>query len=45
MSSIRKLMTLAGVWMTVLTLNAQGVRETIRLDEGWLDSQRGTLFC
>ncbi len=35
MSSIRKLMTLAGVWMTVLTLNAQGVRETIRLDEGW----------
>ena len=35
MSSIRKLMTLAGVWMTVLTLNAQSVRETIRLDEGW----------
>ena len=28
-------MTLAGVWMTVLTLNAQSVRETIRLDEGW----------
>ncbi len=33
--SIRKLMTLAGVWMAVLTLNAQNVRETIRLDEGW----------
>lgn len=33
--SIRKLMTLAGVWMAVLTLNAQSVRETIRLDEGW----------
>lgn len=23
------------VWMTVLTMNAQNVRETIRLDEGW----------
>ena len=33
--NLRKLMTVVAVWMTVTTLNAQNVRETIRLDEGW----------
>lgn len=33
--NLRKLMTVITVWMTVLTMNAQNVRETIRLDEGW----------
>ena len=33
--NLRKLITVATVWMTVLTVNAQNVRETIRLDEGW----------
>lgn len=32
--NLRKLMTVITVWMTVLTMNAQNVRETIRLDEG-----------
>ena len=30
--NLRKLMTVITVWMTVLTMNAQNVRETIRLD-------------
>lgn len=33
--NLRKLMMVITVWMTVLTMNAQNVRETIRLDEGW----------
>jgi len=33
--NLRKLMTVVIVWMTALTLNAQNVRETIRLDKGW----------
>lgn len=33
--NLRKLMTVITVWMTVLTMNAQNVREAILLDEGW----------
>ena len=33
--NIRKLMTVVVVWIGITTLNAQNVRESIRLDEGW----------
>ncbi len=33
--NLRKLMTVVGVWMGIATMNAQNVRECVRLDEGW----------
>lgn len=33
--NLRKLMMVATTWMVVATLNAQNVRETVRLNEGW----------